>query len=84
MVDESTPKDTDAVNDSGTPSETPDQVGIPETESAQQSEVTDASEGPSQPVPDSEDSASVDTQLEELREAVLRAKADAQNIQRRA
>ena len=84
MVDESTPKDTDAVNDSGTPPETPEQVDIPETESAQQSEVADASEGPSQPVPESDDSASVDTQLEELREAVLRAKADAQNIQRRA
>lgn len=71
MVDHTTPNDQDEVIPPNPPTDQPADTP-PEG-------VTDEA-----PVDVSMDSASLETQLDELREAVLRAKADAQNIQRRA
>ena len=71
MVDHTTPNDQDEVIPPNPPTDQPADTP-PEG-------ATDEA-----PVDVSMDSASLDTQLDELREAVLRAKADAQNIQRRA
>ena len=84
MVDESTPKDTDPVNNSETPPQTPETVDVSEGEAVVDAKPGEVEASSGSPEGGSEDTASVDTQLDELREAVLRAKAEAQNIQRRA
>lgn len=84
MVDEPTPKDTDPVNNSETPPKTPESVDASEGEAVVDAEPGEVEASTGSPEGASEDTASVDTQLDELREAVLRAKAEAQNIQRRA
>ena len=84
MVDESTPKDTDPVNNSETPPQTPETADASESEVVFDTESGEAEASSASSEGASEGTASVDTQLDELREAVLRAKAEAQNIQRRA
>jgi Molecular chaperone GrpE (heat shock protein) len=81
MADEQSPVDDEPIEDANSQNDADDSAS--ETE-AETSEVTNESPTDTAESDASEDSASLETQIEELKESVLRAHADLQNVRRRA
>jgi molecular chaperone GrpE len=82
MADEKTPVDEDVMKDTADASETQDETSNDEV-AADDTDLTDGDGVESSDAEDG-DSASLETQVEELKEALIRSQADLQNVRRRA
>jgi molecular chaperone GrpE len=82
MADEKTPVDEDVMKDTVDASETQDETFNDEV-AADDNDLTDEDGVESADAEDG-DSASLETQVEELKEALIRSQADLQNVRRRA
>ena len=82
MADEKTPVDEDVMKDTADASETQDETSNDEV-AADDTDLTDGDGVESSDAEDG-DSASLETQVEELKEALIRCQADLQNVRRRA
>ena len=82
MADEKTPVDEDVMKDAADASETQDETSNDEVV-ADDTDLTDEDGVESADAEDG-DSASLETQVEELKEALIRSQADLQNVRRRA
>lgn len=82
MADEKSPVDEDVMKDTVDASETQDETSNDEV-AADDNDLTDE-DGVESAVAEDGDSASLETQVEELKEALIRSQADLQNVRRRA
>jgi molecular chaperone GrpE len=82
MADEKSPADEDVMKDTADASETQDETSNDEI-AADDTDLTDEDGVESADAEDG-DSASLETQVEELKEALIRSQADLQNVRRRA
>jgi molecular chaperone GrpE len=82
MADEKSPVDEDVMKDTADASETQDETSNDEV-AADDTDLTDEDGVESADAEDG-DSASLETQVEELKEALIRSQADLQNVSRRA
>ena len=82
MADEKSPADEDAMKDTVEASEIRDEELDDDAIQGNENEEIDTSDEPAEL--DDGDSASLETQVEELKEALIRSQADLQNIRRRA
>ncbi len=82
MADEKLPADEDAMKDTVEASEIRDEELDDDAIQGNENEEIDTSDEPAEL--DDGDSASLETQVEELKEALIRSQADLQNIRRRA
>jgi molecular chaperone GrpE len=82
MADEKSPVDEDVMKDTADASETQDETSNDEV-AADDTDLTDEDGVESADAEDG-DSASLETQVEELKEALIRSQADLQNVRRRA
>ena len=82
MADEKSPIDEDVMKDTADASETQDETSNDEV-AADDTDLTDGDGVESADAEDG-DSASLETQVEELKEALIRSQADLQNVRRRA
>jgi molecular chaperone GrpE len=82
MADEKSPVDEDVTKDTADASETQDEISNDEVV-ADDTDLTDEDGVESADTEDG-DSASLETQVEELKEALIRSQADLQNVRRRA
>jgi len=82
MADEKSPVDEDVMKDAADASETQDETSNDEVV-ADDTDLTDEDGVESADAEDG-DSASLETQVEELKEALIRSQADLQNVRRRA
>jgi len=82
MADEKSPVDEDVMKDTADASETQDETSNDEVV-AEDTDLTDEDGVESADAEDG-DSASLETQVEELKEALIRSQADLQNVRRRA
>ena len=82
MADEKSPVDEDVMKDTADASETQDETSNDEV-AADDTDLTDEDVVESADTEDG-DSASLETQVEELKEALIRSQADLQNVRRRA
>jgi molecular chaperone GrpE len=82
MADEKSPVDEDVMKDTADASETQDETSNDEV-AADDTDLTDEDVVESADTEDG-DSASLETQVEELQEALIRSQADLQNVRRRA
>ena len=82
MADEKSPVDEDVMKDTADASETQDETSNDEV-AADDIDLTDEDGVESADAEDG-DSASLETQVEELKEALIRSQADLQNVRRRA
>lgn len=82
MADEKSPIDEDVMKDTADASETQDETSSDEV-AADDTDLTDEDGVESADAEDG-DSASLETQVEELKEALIRSQADLQNVRRRA
>jgi molecular chaperone GrpE len=82
MADEKSPVDEDVMKDTADASETQDET--PNDEVTEENAVLDEEAGVETGAMDDGDSASLETQVEELKEALIRSQADLQNVRRRA
>ncbi|MEK9554815.1 MAG: nucleotide exchange factor GrpE [Gammaproteobacteria bacterium] len=82
MADEKSPVDEDVMKDTADASETQDETSNDEV-AADDTDLTDGDGVESADAEDG-DSASLETQVEELKEALIRSQADLQNVRRRA
>jgi molecular chaperone GrpE len=82
MADEKSPVDEDVMKDTADASETQDETSNDEV-AADDTDLTDEDVVESADAEDG-DSASLETQVEELKEALIRSQADLQNVRRRA
>jgi molecular chaperone GrpE len=82
MADEKSPVDEDVMKDTADASETQDET--PNDEVTEENAVLDEEAGVETGAMDDGDSASLETQVEELKEALIRSHADLQNVRRRA
>jgi molecular chaperone GrpE len=82
MADEKSPVDEDVMKDTADASETQDETSNDEV-AADDTDLTDE-DGVESADAEEGDSASLETQVEELKEALIRSQADLQNVRRRA
>jgi len=82
MADEKSPVDEDVMKDTADASETQDET--PNDEVTEENAVLDEEAGVETGAMDDGDSASLETQVEELKDALIRSQADLQNVRRRA
>jgi len=82
MADEKSPVDEDVMKDTADASETQDET--PNDEVTEENAVLDEEARVETGAMDDGDSASLETQVEELKEALIRSQADLQNVRRRA
>jgi molecular chaperone GrpE len=82
MADEKSPVDEDVMKDTADASETQDETSNDEV-AANDTDLTDEDDVESVDAEDG-DSAGLETQVEELKEALIRSQADLQNVRRRA
>ena len=82
MADEKSPVDEDVMKDTTDASETQDEASTDEV--TEENAVLNEEDGLEGGEMDDGDSASLETQVEELKEALIRSQADLQNVRRRA
>ena len=82
MADEKSPVDEDVMKDTADASETQDETSNDEV-AADETDLVDG-DGVESADDEDGDSASLETQVEELKEALIRSQADLQNVRRRA
>lgn len=82
MADEKSPVDEDVMKDTTDASETQDEASTDEV--TEENAVLNEEDGLEGGGMDDGDSASLETQVEELKEALIRSQADLQNVRRRA